>query len=91
MSIHSGRLSTFADSSRKVVAEGCKDVSQSGCFIETRASQDLRSAEVEIRFTLGRLKQSVLARVMDVRPGKGAGFEFLTADPHVGPGFSQHD
>jgi len=73
MSIHSGRLSTFADSSRKVVAEGCKDVSQSGCFIETRAHLKMpRSAEVEIRFTLGGLKQSVLARVMDVRPGKGA-------------------
>jgi len=65
-----------------------KDLSQSGCFIETRAHLNLsRFAEVEVRFTVGGLKQSVLARVMAVRPGKGAGFEFLAADPRLDQGF----
>src|ERR1700738_3489450 len=59
-----------------------RDVSQSGCFVETRAHLKLpRFAEVEVRFTACGLKLAALARVMDVRPGQGAGFEFLPADP----------
>jgi hypothetical protein len=65
-----------------------RDISQTGCFIESRAHLNLpRFAEVEIRFTVSGLKQSVLAWVMDVRPGKGAGFEFLSADPRLDQGF----
>jgi len=60
------------------------DISQSGCFIETRAHLNLpRLAEVEVRFTTGGLKMAALARVMVVRPGKGAGFEFLSVDPRL--------
>jgi hypothetical protein len=44
-------------------------------------------AEVEIRFTVCGLKQAALARVMDVRPGKGAGFEFLPQDPRLDQSF----
>jgi hypothetical protein len=65
-----------------------RDISQSGCFVETRAHLNLpRLAEVEVRFTVFGLKQSVLARVMDVRPGKGAGFEFLASDPRLEQAF----
>lgn len=65
-----------------------KDISESGCFIETRAHLNLsRFAEVEVRFILCGLKRSVLARAMDVRPGKGVGFEFLAADPRLDQAF----
>lgn len=67
-----------------------RDISESGCFIETRAHLNLpRLSEVEIRFTVSELRQSALARVMDVRPGKGAGFEFLPGDPRLDQGFHQ--
>jgi hypothetical protein len=65
-----------------------RDISQSGCFIETRARLNLpRLAEVEVRFTACRHKQSALARVMVVRPGMGAGFEFLPGDPRLDKSF----
>ena len=65
-----------------------RDISQSGCFAETRAHLNLpRPAEVEVRFTVSGLTQSVLARLMDLRPGKGAGFQFLVADPRLDNGF----
>jgi hypothetical protein len=67
-----------------------RDISQSGCFVETRAHLNLpRLAEVEVRFTVCGLRQSALARVMDVRPGKGAGFEFLSTDPRLDHGFQK--
>jgi hypothetical protein len=65
-----------------------RDISQSGCFIETRARLNLpRLAEVEVRFTARGHKQSALARVMVVRPGMGAGFEFLPGDPRLDKSF----
>jgi len=61
-----------------------RDISHSGCFVETRAHLNLpRLSEVEIRFTVRGLKQAALARVMVVLPGKGAGFEFLSQDPRL--------
>lgn len=67
-----------------------RDISQSGCFIETRAHLNLpRLAEVEIRFTVRGLKQAALARVMDVRAGRGAGFEFLLQDPRLDQSFKK--
>jgi hypothetical protein len=61
-----------------------RDISHSGCFVETRAFLRLpRLSQVEIRFTVCGLKQAVLARVMSVLPGKGAGFEFLQQDPRL--------
>lgn len=61
-----------------------KDISQSGCYIETRAHLNLpRLAEVEVRFTAFGRKLTALAKVMDIRPGKGAGFEFLPCDSRL--------
>jgi PilZ domain len=65
-----------------------RDISESGCFVETRATLNLpRLAEVEVRFTAGGIKQAVLGRVMVVLAGKGAGFEFVAADPRLGKNF----
>src|SRR5258708_1502954 len=65
-----------------------KDISQSGCFVETRAHLNLpRLAEVEVRFTAFGLKVKVLAKVMNLRPGKGAGFSFLSEDPRLDQAF----
>ena len=74
----------------KIVFRGrLTDLSESGCFIETRARLNLpRLTEVEVRFTACGLRLNVLARVMAVRPGKGAGFEFLPGDPRLGQTFS---
>ena len=75
----------------KVLFRGrLRDISHSGCFVETRAWLNLpRLAEVEIRFTVCGLKQAALARVMVVQPGKGAGFEFLPQDPRLDQTFKK--
>lgn len=58
-----------------------RDISLTGCFIETAARLRLeRLTEVELRFTAIGRHVSSAARVMDIRPGKGAGFEFLPGD-----------
>lgn len=61
-----------------------RDISRSGCYIETRARLNVpRMAAVELRFTANGAHFASLARVMDVRPGRGAGFEFLKDDPRL--------
>lgn len=61
-----------------------RDISLSGCFIETAARQRLdRLTEVELRFTASGRQVSSGARVMDVHLGKGVGFEFLLRDRSV--------
>lgn len=55
-----------------------------GCFVETFAQLNLpRLAEVEVRFTACGTRLAALARVMEVHPGEGAGFEFLQGDPRL--------
>ncbi len=67
-----------------------RDISRSGCFIETRAQLKLaRMTEVELRFTTGGKRVVALARLMDVQPGRGAGFEFLTSDPWMDARFEK--
>jgi hypothetical protein len=61
-----------------------KDVSLTGCYIATRAHLRLkRFAEIELRFSADGHQVSSLARVMEVRPGKGVGVEFLAGDPRL--------
>jgi hypothetical protein len=48
-----------------------------------------RFAEIELRFSANGQHLSSLARVMDVRPGKGVGVEFLPGDPRMSKRF--HD
>lgn len=58
-----------------------RDISLTGCFIETAARLQLaRMTEVEVRFTASGRHISSPARIMDIRPGRGAGFEFLPGD-----------
>jgi hypothetical protein len=61
-----------------------KDISLTGCYIETRARLTLkRHAEIELRFSANGQHLSSLARVMDIRPGKGVGIEFRPGDPRM--------
>jgi hypothetical protein len=67
-----------------------KDISLTGCYIETRARLNLkRHAEIELRFSANGQHLSSLARVMDIRPGKGVGIEFLPGDPRLDREFRQ--
>ena len=61
-----------------------KDISLSGCYIATRARVNLkRLAAIELRFSANGRQMCSLARVMDIRPGKGIGVEFLPGDPRM--------
>src|SRR4051812_2363424 len=65
-----------------------KDISLTGCYVATRARLNLkRFAEIELRFSANGQQMSSLARVMDVRPGKGIGLEFLPGDPRMSKRF----
>lgn len=65
-----------------------KDVSMTGCYVATRARLNLkRFTEIELRFSANGHRLSSLARVMDVRPGKGIGVEFLPGDPRMNKRF----
>ena len=65
-----------------------KDISLTGCYVATRAHLNLkRFAEIELRFSANGQQMSSLARVMDVRPGKGVGVEFLSRDPRMNKRF----
>jgi hypothetical protein len=65
-----------------------KDISLTGCYVATRARLNLkRFAEIELRFCANGQQLSSLARVMDVRPGRGLGVEFLPGDPRMNKRF----
>lgn len=67
-----------------------KDISLTGCYVATRAHLRLkRFAEIELRFSANGHHLSSLARVMDVRPGKGVGVEFLPGDPRMDERFRE--
>lgn len=46
-------------------------------------------AEVELQFTTKGVRLRSLARLMDIRPGKGAGFEFIPGDPRMDEAFQR--
>jgi hypothetical protein len=65
-----------------------KDISVSGCYVATRARLALkRFAEVELRFSANGQQMTSLARVVEVRPGRGLGVEFLPRDPKMSKRF----
>ena len=67
-----------------------KDISLTGCYIATRARLNLkRLTEIELRFSVNGQHFSLLARVMEVRPGKGVGVEFLPGDPRIDKQFHE--
>ena len=67
-----------------------KDISETGCYVATRALLKLkRFSKIELRFTANGQQMSSLARVMDVRAGKGVGVEFLPGDPRMNKRFRE--
>jgi PilZ domain len=61
-----------------------QDISLSGCYIRSRARLRLhRGAEVDLHFSVNGDYFNARARLMIVRPGAGAGFEFLLDDPEL--------
>lgn len=61
-----------------------RNLSEHGCFVETRARvyAELR-AVASVRFNLQNRQYRVLARVANVRPGEGVGFEFQFEDARM--------
>lgn len=67
-----------------------KDISLTGCYVATRAHLRFkRFAEIELRFSANGHHLTSLARVMDIRPGKGLGVEFLPGDPRMDERFRE--
>lgn len=65
-----------------------KDISLTGCYVATRARLNLkRYAEIELHFCANGQQLTSLARVMDVRPGRGIGVEFLPLDRNMNKRF----
>ena len=61
-----------------------RDLSESGCFIETRARLRPEVMRlVELRFHVKGLEMNAYAVARSIHPGQGAGFEFVTRDPRV--------
>jgi hypothetical protein len=58
-----------------------QDISLTGCFIRTKARLNLAHfAAVDLHFTLENSHFRAATRVIDVRPGKGVGLEFIFAE-----------
>ena len=61
-----------------------QDVSLNGCYIRSRARLRLdRGAEADLHFSVEGDSFYARARLVIVRPGKGAGFQFLFDDPEI--------
>ena len=59
-----------------------RDISLSGCFLETRAHLRLdRYSKVDLRFQVNDNHYRTVARVMGVRTGVGLGMEFFFDSP----------
>ena len=79
-----GRAEVVAFSPELLFRGEVKDVSLTGCYVATRARLKLkRFAQIELRFSANGHQVTSLARVVNVRPGKGVGVEFLPGDPRV--------
>ncbi|HEY2861670.1 MAG TPA: PilZ domain-containing protein [Terracidiphilus sp.] len=79
-----GEAHVISVSPRTLFRGKVRDISRTGCFIETRAQIDVEGmAEVELHFIARGIRLKSLARLTDVRPGKGAGFEFVPGDPRM--------
>jgi len=55
-----------------------RDLSLTGCYIQSAARLMLeRGSNVELRFTVKNVELRLSGKIMIIRPGAGAGFEFL--------------
>ena len=77
-----GFAEVFSNETGNLFRGEIRDISQTGCYIMTRVRLKLeRLAEVDVVFVLNKRRFQTLARVMDVRPGKGLGLEFVLSEP----------
>jgi len=75
----------FAVETGTVFRGDIQNISQTGCYVKTRARLKLEQlAEVDLLFMLKKRKYRTLARVIEVRPGQGVGLEFVFYDPQGG-------
>jgi hypothetical protein len=75
----------FAIESGAVFRGDIDSISQTGCYVKTRARLNLKKhTGVDLHFMLKNRKYRTLARVISVRPGKGVGLEFMFYDPEGG-------
>lgn len=83
-----GRAEVVAFNPELLFRGEIRDVSLTGCYVATRARLKLkRLAEIELHFSAGGHYVTSLARVVEVRPGKGVGVEFLPGDPRLNQRF----
>lgn len=60
------------------------DLSRTGCYIQSRARLMLeRGTTVELRFSVQNEELLLPAKIMIIRPGAGAGFEFFEIQPRM--------
>ena len=86
--VFDGRAEVVAFQPELLFRGEVKDISLTGCYVATRARLNLkRFTEIELRFSANGQQLSSPARVMDVRPGRGIGVEFLPGDPRMNKRF----
>lgn len=79
-----GFAEVIVDDSAFLFRGNIQNFSLGGCYIQSRAHLRLdRGAEVDLHFSLNGDFFKARARIMIVRPGAGAGFEFLSDDPEL--------
>jgi hypothetical protein len=65
-----------------------RDISETGCYMMTKAWLNLeRLTEVEIRFIVNGRHYHTYAQVMEVRPRKGIGLEFVFQNAETASSF----
>jgi hypothetical protein len=61
-----------------------RDLSLNGCYVMTKAYLSVAlGTEIELRFSVDDVHFRARAKVRVVKPGFGAGFEFLIDDPRI--------
>jgi hypothetical protein len=79
-----GFAEVYANNTGNLFRGEIRDISQTGCFIKTSVRLKLeRLTEVDVVFMLNKRSYRTLARVMNVRPGKGVGLEFVLCEPRT--------
>jgi hypothetical protein len=67
-----------------------RDISRTGCYIKTYARLHLALfTTVDIHFKVNGKYYHAPARVMNIRPGKGVGLEFVFPDPQAAEWLSE--
>jgi hypothetical protein len=85
-----GFAEVYATSTGYLFRGEIRDISLTGCYIMTKVRLKLeRLTEVDLLFLLNKHNYRTLARVINVRPGKGVGLEFVSHDPSTAESFKK--